>query len=57
VKENPAYLTAQLLTYLGNKRALLPFLEKGVGRVQKRLGRKKLSIFDAFSGSGIVARL
>jgi adenine-specific DNA-methyltransferase len=57
VKENPGFLTAQILTYLGNKRALLPFLEQGVRRVQKRLGHKKLSIFDAFSGSGIVARL
>ncbi len=54
--ENPAYLSEQLITYLGNKRALLSFIGSGVERVCKRLGRQRLSCYDAFSGSGIVAR-
>jgi len=54
--ENPRYLTEQLVTYIGNKRALLGFIEEGLSRAQRRLGRKKLSAFDVFSGSGIVAR-
>ena len=54
--ENEDYLTKQILTYLGNKRSLLSFIGKGVHLVQQKLGKKKLNIFDIFSGSGIVAR-
>jgi adenine-specific DNA-methyltransferase len=54
--ENEAFLTRQLITYLGNKRALLNFIGEGAAQVRKRLGEKKLSIFDVFSGSGIAAR-
>lgn len=46
-----------LITYLGNKRRLLSFLDKGVRRVQGVLGKKKLRILDGFSGSGCVSRL
>jgi adenine-specific DNA-methyltransferase len=54
--EKKEYLTQQLITYIGSKRALLDFIGEGIGKVQKKLGREKLKIFDAFSGSGIVAR-
>jgi adenine-specific DNA-methyltransferase len=54
--ENSSFLTRQLITYIGNKRALLDFIGLGVERVQKKLNRTRLSIFDVFSGSGIVAR-
>jgi len=54
--ENPHYLTDQLITYIGNKRALLGFIEEGLDRVRLRLGKKKVSAFDVFSGSGIVSR-
>ena len=54
--ESSEYLTTQLLTYLGNKRALLPFLGAGVESVKKSLGKERLTFFDAFSGSGIVSR-
>jgi adenine-specific DNA-methyltransferase len=56
VLENPFYLTRQLLTYLGSKRALLDFIAQGIGEAQKRLNKQKLAIFDVFSGSGIAAR-
>jgi adenine-specific DNA-methyltransferase len=56
VGENEAYLKEQLITYIGNKRALLDFIGHGVRTVQKRLNRNKLAIFDVFSGSGVVAR-
>ncbi len=56
-RENPAFLQEQIITYIGNKRALLPFLEKGVELAKKRLGKSRLSSsLDLFSGSGIVAR-
>jgi adenine-specific DNA-methyltransferase len=56
MNENPAYLGRQLITYIGNKRALLPFIGKGLAEMRKRLGKKKFSVFDVFSGSGIVSR-
>lgn len=46
----------QLVTYLGNKRKLLPFIGQGVDYVRRRLGGGKLSCYDAFSGSGVVSR-
>lgn len=54
--ENPEYLTSQLITYIGNKRALLDFIGEGVGIVQKELGKEKLDCLDIFAGSGIVSR-
>jgi adenine-specific DNA-methyltransferase len=56
VIEDEKYLTEQIITYIGNKRSLLQFITKGIQIVQKRLNKKKLGIFDVFSGSGIVAR-
>jgi adenine-specific DNA-methyltransferase len=54
--EHEAFLTRQLITCLGNKRALLDFIGQGVAYVRKRLDKQKLILFDVFSGSGIVAR-
>jgi adenine-specific DNA-methyltransferase len=54
--ENSAYLTEQLITYIGNKRSLLRFIETAVHRVQEELRKERLDILDIFSGSGVVAR-
>ena len=54
--EKKEYLTNQLITYIGNKRALLNFIDIGIRKVQKKLQKNKLKMFDVFSGSGIVAR-
>jgi len=54
--EKEEFLTSQLITYIGNKRALLGFIGDGIKKVQKRLNKNKLRMFDVFSGSGIVAR-
>lgn len=54
--ENTQYLTEQLITYIGNKRSLLPFIKQGVEIVQKELNKEFLHCFDVFSGSGIVSR-
>jgi adenine-specific DNA-methyltransferase len=56
VKENEDYLNKQIITYLGNKRALLPFIRDGLNKVLIRLNKKKIRTFDVFSGSGVVAR-
>lgn len=55
-KENPAFLKEQIITYLGNKRALLGFLEQGFNFAKEKLGKDKLSFCDVFSGSGVVSR-
>ena len=54
--ENNEYLTEQIITYIGNKRALLDFIGKSVDIVKKELNQDKLKTADLFSGSGIVAR-
>lgn len=51
------FYTQQLITYLGNKRSLLPFLNYGFEVVKQKLGKKKLNVLDGFSGSGAVSRL
>ena len=56
MEEDPRYLTEQLITYIGNKRTLLPMIGNGVKEVCKRTGKSSLSIFDAFAGSGVVSR-
>lgn len=56
LSENPDFLQSQLITYIGNKRALLDFIGTAVGEVQTKIGRNKLSCLDVFAGSGIVSR-
>ncbi|MBP5674000.1 MAG: DNA adenine methylase [Victivallales bacterium] len=55
-EEAPEYLTEQIITYLGNKRSLLTFIGDAIQIAQAELGREKLSMFDVFSGTGIVSR-
>ena len=54
--EHPDYTSRQLITCLGNKRALLGPVGVALSRVQHRLGRDKLRVLDAFAGSGVVSR-
>jgi len=51
------YIHQPMLTYLGNKRKLLDFIEEQVLLVKKNLKKDKLVILDGFSGSGVVARM
>ena len=55
--EDPDYLSRQLVTYIGNKRALIPDIRAAIQKVLARLQADRLCVFDAFSGSGIVSRL
>ena len=55
--ENPAFLTTQLITYLGNKRSLIGYIENEVKQIAELLHKDKLVCADLFSGSGVVARL
>ncbi len=57
LEEDADYLTRQLVTYIGNKRALLGPIKSAIETVRRRTGRDKLRILDAFSGSGVVSRM
>lgn len=54
---NNPFFSSHLITYIGNKRRLLPFLYKGFSKVHNKLGKNKLIVLDGFAGSGSVARL
>lgn len=51
------FLSEQIITYIGNKRKLLPHIEKEVIQIKKDLKKEKLVSVDLFSGTGIVARM
>lgn len=55
--EDPEFLRRQLITYIGNKRALLPEIDAVFRDVRSRLGGRRLRMADLFSGTGVVARL
>ena len=55
-EEDGDYLSRQIITYIGNKRALLGQIGQVVDRVKRRMGKERLRVFDVFSGSGIVSR-
>ncbi|MBV6522447.1 MAG: hypothetical protein MNPFHGCM_02595 [Gemmatimonadaceae bacterium] len=54
--EEADFLERQLITYIGNKRALLGPIGQAVEHVKRRIGHRRLRSFDAFSGSGVVSR-
>ncbi len=56
LNENENYLSEQLITYIGNKRKLLNFIETAVLKVKEDLGKDKLSLLDGLAGSGVVSR-
>ncbi len=56
IVESPSFLSEQIITYIGNKRSLLGFLDKAISIVQAELGKNKLDFVDVFSGSGVVSR-
>ena len=59
-EKNKDYLSKQIITYLGNKRSLLPKIEKEIKKIQKNNNeyeKNGMKILDLFSGSGIVARM
>jgi adenine-specific DNA-methyltransferase len=55
-EEDPDYLSRQLVTYIGNKRALLGNVAFALEQIKVRLGKSKLRALDAFAGSGVVSR-
>jgi len=56
-KKESVFLSNQIITYLGNKRKLLPNIEDEIIGIKKALNKDKLVSVDLFSGTGIVARM
>jgi len=56
VGEAPEFLSRQLITCIGNKRSLPGAINDVVTLVKRRLGKDRLRVLDAFSGSGVVSR-
>ena len=52
-----SYYTEQIITYMGNKRQIIPHIEQIINIIKKNLGKDKLTIGEGFSGSGVVSRL
>ncbi|MCR4940913.1 MAG: DNA adenine methylase [Treponemataceae bacterium] len=57
VSENPDFLSTQIITYIGNKRALIGLIQDEIVRIKKEAGLRFCSLADLFSGSGVVARM
>jgi adenine-specific DNA-methyltransferase len=54
---NVPYLVSHLITYIGNKRKLLPFLNLAFIDIKNKLGKERITSLDGFSGSVVVSRL
>jgi len=55
--ESPAYLKEQIITYIGNKRSLLGFIENAILEAQRRHPTLNRKFSDVFAGTGIVSRM
>ena len=55
-KNDDDFVSSQLISYIGNKRKLVDFIESAVIDLKAHLGKDKISFFDGFSGSGVVSR-
>lgn len=51
--ENEKYLKEQIITYLGNKRHLLDFINNVLIKIKKELNKDKIDTFDVFAGGGL----
>jgi adenine-specific DNA-methyltransferase len=56
-RNDDAYVKSQLITYIGNKRSLLPLIEKGIGYAKEKLSQERISFLDLFAGTGVVSRM
>lgn len=56
-RDHDSFLLEQLITYIGNKRKLLPLIETALTRACEILGVESVSFADVFAGTGVVSRL
>ncbi|MEQ1518793.1 MAG: DNA adenine methylase [Usitatibacteraceae bacterium] len=51
------YLSEQLITYIGNKRRLIPMIEDALRQSVAGLGKSSIAFADVFAGTGVVSRM
>lgn len=54
--EYDKFIYQPMITYIGNKRKLIPWICDIVKEITGLLGKDRLSVFDGFAGSGVVSR-
>ena len=54
---NDTFIHQKMITYLGNKRKLIPEIESIIQEVCQVLKKDKLNLLDGFAGSSVVSRL
>lgn len=54
--QEPDYVFQPMITYIGNKRKLVPWIMEIIQSIYNNLDKKPLRIFDAFAGSGVISR-
>ena len=54
---NDTFIHQKMITYLGNKRKLIPEIESILQEVCQTLKKDKLNLLDGFAGSTVVSRL
>ena len=57
VQENSDFLSSQIITYIGNKRALIGEIANHISAIKEKMDKKHFICADLFSGSGIVSRM
>lgn len=55
--EDRDYLSEQIITYIGNKRRLIPMIEESLRHSLAEIGAKDPSFADVFAGTGVVSRM
>lgn len=54
--QEPDFVFQPMITYIGNKRKLVPWIMEIIQSIYNDLDKKPLRIFDAFAGSGVISR-
>lgn len=54
--QEPSFVYQPMITYLGNKRKLVPWIMEIIQSIYNQFDGKPLRMFDAFAGSGVISR-
>ena len=54
--QEPSFVFQPMITYIGNKRKLVPWIMEIIQSISKERGDAPLRVFDGFAGSGVISR-
>jgi len=57
MSDDESFIFQKMISYIGNKRRLIPEIEEIIQEISKTLDKPKLNLFDGFAGSSVVSRL